>query len=474
MIDINTFNPRLQILFSVILTLVVGLLWYKTKMWLVPVVFVLTPLVLIGLLRIPFYIVITFIIFSYFRIHEAFPMMMPLRIPLAFSLASFFVLGWHIFLSNNIKIYWSTELTLVCLFLGWATFGIMFAYNKNAAFSTFSGVLSKVWVMTIAICWLVRSIHHFRIATYLYVVAGAMIGLKAISNKLEGIGLVEGTRVTISRNLGSLIGDPNDLSLVLMFPMSFTLSNLLQPNIGKLHRLLLAVAYVILFWAIIATQSRGGLMGIMTVTGYFAFKRIKNKLYIVAGAAMLLPILLVMAGVSDRSSGGAAEGGVDESAMGRIYAWMAAWGMAVANPFTGVGINNFYLNYYLFSPHWDGKNHAVHSTWFQVLAETGFVGLALLITLITMLFRRLWRTEVDSRVLPTSERNAIVTCNDGIFAGLLAFCVAGTFLTQGFTWPLYILLSMTVALAKILSERLAVEDLVKVDKEAINCTSCIK
>ncbi|MDX2322492.1 MAG: O-antigen ligase family protein [Moritella sp.] len=461
MIDLNTFNPRLQILLSLILTLVLGLLWYKTKMWLVPVVFVLTPLVLIGLLRIPFYIVITFIIFSYFRIHEAFPMLMPLRIPLAFSLASFFVLGWHIFLSNNIKIYWSTELTLVCLFLGWATFGIMFAYNKGAAFTTFSGVLSKVWVMTIAICWLVRSIHHFRIATYLYVVAGVMIGLKAISNKLEGIGLVEGTRVTISRNLGSLIGDPNDLSLVLMFPMSFTLSNLLQPNIGKLHRLFLAIAYVILFWAIIATQSRGGLMGIMTVTGYFAFKRIKNKLYIVAGAAMLLPILLVMAGVSDRSSGGAAEGGVDESAMGRIYAWMAAWGMAVANPLTGVGINNFYLNYYLFSPHWDGKNHAVHSTWFQVLAETGFIGLALLITLITMLFRRLWRTEVDSRVLPASERNAIVTCNDGIFAGLLAFCVAGTFLTQGFTWPLYILLSMTVALAKILSERLAVGELSK-------------
>ncbi|MFT5808760.1 MAG: putative inorganic carbon (HCO3(-)) transporter [Moritella dasanensis] len=468
MIGLNTVTPRVQILLSLILTLVVGLLWYKTKIWLVPVVFVVTPLVLIGLLRIPFYIVITFIIFSYFRIHEAFPVLIPLHIPLAFSLASFFVLGWHIFLSNNIKIYWSTELTLVCLFLGWATFGMMFAYNRGAAFNTFSGVLSKVWVMTIAICWLVRTIHHFRIATYLYVIAGVMVGLKAITNKLQGIGLVEGTRVTISRDIGSLIGDPNDLSLVLMFPMSFTLSNLQQPNIGKLHRALLAVAYVILFWAIIATQSRGGLMGIMAVTGYFAFKRIKNKLYIIAGAAGLLPILLVMAGVSDRSSGGAAEDGVDESAMGRIYAWMAAWGMAVENPFTGVGINNFYLNYYLFSPHWDGKNHAVHSTWFQVLAETGFVGLGLLTALISMTFKRLWRTEVDSRLLPMHERNVIVTCNDGIFAGLIAFCVAGTFLTQGFTWPLYILLSMTVALAKILSERLEVEDLTKGSKEATN------
>ena len=463
MIDLSHFTPRLQILLSLILTLVVGLLWYKTKVWLVPVVFVVTPLVLIGLLRIPFYIVITFIIFSYFRIHEAFPILIPLHIPLAFSLTSFFVLGWHIFLSNNIKAYWSIELTLVCLFLGWAMFGMMFAYNKEAAFNIFSGVLSKVWVMTIAICWLVRSIHHFRIATYLYVVAGAIIGLKAISNKLEGIGLVEGTRVTISRNIGSIIGDPNDLSLVLMFPMSFTLSNLLQPSIGKIHRVLLAVVSVILLWAIIATESRGGLMGIMAVTGYFAFKRIKNKVYVLAGGVILLPILFVMAGVSDRGSSG-----VDESAMGRIYAWMAAWGMAVENPFTGVGINNFYLNYYLFSPYWDGKNHAAHSTWFQVLAETGFVGFGLLITLIMLLFRRLWRTEVECRLLPIKERNSIVTCNDGIFAGLIAFCVAGTFLSQGFTWPLYILLSMTVALAKILSERLADEDLTKVVKDAAN------
>ncbi|QUM85803.1 O-antigen ligase family protein [Moritella sp. 28] len=461
MIDLHTVNPRLQIFLSFMLTLVTGLLWYQTKNWLVPVVFLVTPMFLISLLKIPFYIVITFVIFSYFRIHEAFPVLIPLRIPLAFSLMSFFVLGWHIYLTNRIKVYWSTELTFVCLFLGWAAFGIAFAYNRQAAFTLFSDVIIKVWVMTIAICWLVRTIYHFRIATYLYVGAGAVVGLKAINNKLQGIGLVEGTRVTISREFGSLIGDPNDLALVLLFPMSFTLSNLLQSNIGKLHRVLLAMAYVILFWAIIATQSRGGLMGIMAVTGYFAVKRIKNKIYVLAGGALLLPILVVMAGISGRTSGGAVEKGIDESTMGRIYAWIASWEMAVENPLTGVGVNNFYLNYYLFSPFWDGKNHAVHSTWFQVLGETGFVGLALFIALIIVIFRQLWRTEVSSRVLVVSERNTIVTCNDGIFAGLVAFCVAGTFLTQSFTWPLYILLSMNVALAKILSEKLAATDLSK-------------
>lgn len=33
-------------------------------------------------------------------------------------------------------------------------------------------------------------------------------------------------------------------------------------------------------------------------------------------------------------------------------------------------------------------------------------------------------------------------------AGLVGFCVAGTFLTQGFTWPLYVLIGLTVALSR--------------------------
>lgn len=72
---------------------------------------------------------------------------------------------------------------------------------------------------------------------------------------------------------------------------------------------------------------------------------------------------------------------------GRLYAWEAAFKMALHHPLTGVGLDNFYFNYYFYSPHWDGINHAVHSTWFGVLAETGFVGLAVFITLIVSLIR---------------------------------------------------------------------------------------
>jgi hypothetical protein len=37
-------------------------------------------------------------------------------------------------------------------------------------------------------------------------------------------------------------------------------------------------------------------------------------------------------------------------------------------------------------------------------------------------------------------------------AGLIGFMVSGTFLTQAFTWPLYIILSLTIALEKLAAD----------------------
>ena len=34
-----------------------------------------------------------------------------------------------------------------------------------------------------------------------------------------------------------------------------------------------------------------------------------------------------------------------------------------------------------------------------------------------------------------------------VLAGVAGFCVSGTFLTQGFTWPIYVLLALGAAVA---------------------------
>lgn len=178
-------------------------------------------------------------------------------------------------------------------------------------------------------------------------------------------------------------------------------------------------------------------------------KLIRSKVLLLSLGSIAAIILYLVAGIADRASGGAAEQGIDESAMGRIYAWEAAIKMAVENPLTGVGLNNFFSNYFFYSAHWDGLNHAVHSTWFGVLAETGFIGLIIFVILIISLIRTSRSTlarlsEAGTAVAP--ELNAVAYA---VYAGLIGTIVSGTFLTQGFNWPIYILAALTVCVSNV-------------------------
>ena len=60
----------------------------------------------------PFELCLLFVVFSFFRIHEVFPALMPFRIPNMLAIATFAALGWHMFLRRTIKPFWSSELIL--------------------------------------------------------------------------------------------------------------------------------------------------------------------------------------------------------------------------------------------------------------------------------------------------------------------------------------------------------------------------
>ena len=165
--------------------------------------------------------------------------------------------------------------------------------------------------------------------------------------------------------------------------------------------------------------------------------------------------LFAMAGISDRASGGSHEEGIDESANIRLEAWKAAVSMAIHNPFSGVGLNNYYYNFYFYSDFWDSKNHAVHSTWFGVMAETGFVGFILFILLLHALYRSILYT-IRRCSLPDITKaygSYIPAMSEALLAGAASFLTSGTFLTQGFTWPLYIILALTVSLRHLIEKQ---------------------
>jgi O-antigen ligase len=395
----------------------------------------------------PFALCLAFVIFSFFRIHEAFPALGPLHIPQLLAIPTLIVLCWHVLVKRSIELYWSRSLTLFSIFFALVTVGLPFAISKPEAFGFYTANYWKVAIMTLAIAWLTRRPRDFAIASHAFVLAGILIACVAIYNRTHGIGLVEGTRVTIGRDIQSLLGDPNDLSLVLLFPLSFAVS-LYARRTSWMSAIFGMIASVAIVVAIIDTQSRGGLLGLMTVFGVYGARMIKSKAVLIAIAGVAFVALFAAAGISGRQSGGSAEtdNGIDESSMGRIYAWHAAWNMALARPLNGVGLNNFVINYFFYSPHWDGHNHAVHSTWFDVLGTTGFPGIITFVLMVITAIRAAFLAlrELENAKAPMPAR----AMGHAVLAGIAGFCVSGTFLTQGFTWSIYVLVALGTAISE--------------------------
>ncbi|SDJ24636.1 O-antigen ligase [Ferrimonas sediminum] len=394
--------------------------------------------------RWPVMLCVLFVLFSAFRLHELNPALLSLRIPQLLALGSLAVLFWQVGVVRETRIFLYPEGRILLLLFALSSIGVVLATNRPLALAYWSGNWIKVVLMCFTISWLIQSWTQLRWVAWLIILAGSVVASCALYNSAHGLEMVEGTRVTIGRSWGSTLGDPNDLALVLLLPLSFAFSRALYGGNGAL---VAGVIVLTLVMAIIATQSRGGLLGICGVAGSVMLWRYRLPRWVWLLAPVMILVLLMVAGIDQRQSGGAAESGIDESAMGRLYAWQAALSMAWSHPVLGVGLDNFFSNYFFHSPHWDGKSHAVHSSWFQVLAEMGIVGLMLFVAFYVALLRR--SRKLLNRV---SERWEARCWSLALYSGLVGFGISATFLTQAFTWPLYILAALLWASCRIESQ----------------------
>jgi putative inorganic carbon (HCO3(-)) transporter len=292
-----------QSLVALAATGLVALAWLAMPSIPVPVAAVLLPALPVGVLilfRAPLVLVVGFVIFSLFRIHEVILPLKPLRIPLMLSLGALAGLGLMI-LIGRLKPFLTPELKLLLIFAAVVTLQIPFAVNPGLSLTYWIDSYSKIVLMAFAIAWMVASPGDLRRILRVKTLVGAGIAGVAIFNALNGIGMVEGTRVTINRAEGSALGDPNDLAMVLLFPIGFAVSLAIARSSTIADRLLGGLTLPVLVWGLLATQSRGGLLGIMAVMGVFAWNRVRNKALLIAGGAVAGVGLFIAAGIGERS-----------------------------------------------------------------------------------------------------------------------------------------------------------------------------
>ena len=157
--------------------------------------------------------------------------------------------------------------------------------------------------------------------------------------------------------------------------------------------------------AIIGTQSRGAFLCLVAFSGFF-WLRSKRKASILAGLVFLVtPVIIFMpAKWTDRMST-ISDAANDESFMGRVDAWVINYKLAIANPITGAGLRNSYEKDIAaeVDPARAETAKAAHSIYFEILGGSGFVGLAIYLSLFAtaaMTALRLKRREGDPEIAP--------------------------------------------------------------------------
>jgi putative inorganic carbon (HCO3(-)) transporter len=250
---------------------------------------------------------------------------------------------------------------------------------------------------------------------------------------------------------GTFLGDGNDfaLSVDLTIPMCLFLMTDAKRWIYKLFWI---GALGVLIFTVIASQSRGGTIGLVFMGVYYWMKT-KNKVVTGGLAIVALACVLALAPAAyfERMDTLAAVT-EDGSAQGRLSAWAAATRMAIYNPL-GVGAGQFPANYTRYTPQPETHWMTAHSIYFLTLGELGFLGLFTLLGLIiaNLVVNGRASRIIKARAGPWSARGQALLAS--LSASMLAFAVAGAFLSAIYYPHLYVLAGCLVASRRILLEQ---------------------
>lgn len=315
--------------------------------------------------------------------------------------------------------------------------------HPSASLALFTDVFVKMLIMYGLIVHLVNTKPEAVRLHLTLALCTVGLALFAIYMRSSGLATIEGNRA----GLVGLLGDPNDLALVLL--MYVPLFAELALSSRGIQRLCWGSLLAILVAGVFATVSRGGALGLMAALGFTFYDQGRVGLRLVLAPALVAVVvgLLVLAGVNERSSGAFKPGELDQSALGRLDMWGSGVRMTVHNPLFGVGFGQFADNYpsYARGPvRW--KTRDAHNSFIKAAAETGLVGFIPFMALVALTFqvayhRRKAEVPEDSPMERAVRRS--------LFPSMMGFCVAAFFLSQCWSWFLFILFAEAASMYEI-------------------------
>jgi probable O-glycosylation ligase (exosortase A-associated) len=316
-------------------------------------------------------------------------------------------------------------------FGGWVCVTYFTARHPDVAYSYFVEY-AKLFVMFAAAALAVRSVRQVGIL-YLLTVAA----LSYIAYEVNAIYFFQGGYLFLVRQgYCGLDNNGSGLMLAMGVPLCYFAWEGLRNRWGWVFLL----SIPLLMHAVLMSFSRGAMVSLIVAFPLLILRsRRRIPLAGILAAAILLTPL--MAGPEIRARFfSISDYERDASATARTTAWAIAWRLACENPVFGLGIRNSNLYTYEYGADMEGR--AIHSQYLQTAADSGFVGLALYVLMLVVVWRQVRRVMRAVRGRDDPEARHAYAVAAGVEASLAVFCVGSAFLSmETFELP-YLLLLM--------------------------------
>jgi O-antigen ligase len=247
---------------------------------------------------------------------------------------------------------------------------VPFATNNFWAFQAFKFLIVS-WIMMLAVATFVDRPARLRV---LLAVLLAIFSIEAISALRSG-----------GHGNNTYFGDENDLALGLNIALPFAVLGIGSAR-GLAARLALLAASALLIAGVVASSSRGGLVGLAAAAGAIALVS-RRRLVVLFGLLAAVAALAWLAPAAYWADMGTMFDPADATRGERVHQWNDARRIWRDNPWLGVGPGNVPWVMAAYETFDDlaarsMAGRAVHSVYFTVLPEYGLFGTSLFVLLL--------------------------------------------------------------------------------------------
>ena len=249
---------------------------------------------------------------------------------------------------------------------------------------------------------------------------------------------------------GTFLGDGNDfsLSICIVAPMAIELA---LASKSRIVRLVWWGALLVLCLAVVASQSRGGTLGLAAVAGYLWLRSPRKALTMILALVGVAAILAYAPDQYFERMRTISHYEADGSAMGRITAWKAAIQMCIDHPLWGVGAGMFPVSFgTIYRPAEHMPWLTAHSMYFLLLGELGIPGVLVLLGLILGNLRANRRVMRARDAVAEDKRLGLFPQGPNrmlylLSASMVGFAVCGAFLSVAYYPHLFVLTALMVS-----------------------------